>query len=315
MNWKKVSEILRLMGTLVGFGIFVYLIITNINELNDMPVRVKFEWDFAVLAVFLYLFVYFLQMINLRLIYISIGQKINLLDVVIGFSVSLLPKYIPGYIWGYFSRGKWFENKKEIPAAYSWGAAIIELLITISTGLVTIGVYLLWQNNQFLWMAVLLIFIPILEFYFLKLVAMKILMKILKLDEGIRHLTYNRWLIFYINSLFQWIILGSTLYLLIISSSIQLDYSWEQLFTSTYIFTRSWLTGFLAFIIPNGLGVRELILKDLLTVGLGIQSEYTSLIATISRLLLFLTEGLWILVGISLTKRGKTKNNPNVLLI
>ncbi len=315
MNWKKVSEILRLIGILVGFGIFVYLIITNITELDDIPVRVKFQWDFAVLAVLLCLLVYFLQMINLRLIYISIGQKINLLDVVIGFSLSLLPKYIPGYIWGYFSRGKWFEDKKEIPAAYSWGAAIIELLITISTGLVTIGVYLLWQNYQFIWMAVVLIFMPVLEFYFLKLVDMKILKKILKSDQGINYLTINRWLIFYINSLFQWLILGSTLYLLIISFSDQLDYSWQQLFTSTYIFTRSWLSGFLAFFIPNGLGVREIILKDLLTLELGIQFEYASLIATFSRLMLFLTEGLWILVGISLTKRGETKNNPNVLLI
>ena len=303
MKWAKVRQIIRKLGVLLGLGIFVYLITSNFRELNSLPIRVSFNFSFAFLTLLLYVLVYFLQIINLKLIYLSLDQEIKLQDVISGFSLALLPKYIPGYIWGYLSRSDWFEREKNVSLNDSWSAAIIEIVVTISTGLTAIGSFFLYREGEYIFLVICLILIPNVEFGLIKLIDTILLKKLIKKNLSFNRVLLKHWLIIFSNSLLQWAILGLAILALIAACLPDGTYSLQSFWVNIYIFARSWLSGFLVFIIPNGMGVRELIFTDLLIVELRIHSELALLISTLSRLLLLTVEGLWVLVAVAITRK------------
>lgn len=303
MNWDKIRDILRPIGTVVGFGLFVYVIAINFREYKNSSTGYTISFSAIVLAILLYLIVYSLQMVNLKLIYGGMGQRIKLSDAIAGFSLSLIPKYIPGYVWGYLSRTDWFERKSGIGSGYSWVATFIELLVTITTGVILTGIYLLRNTKYAYWFAPMFLLIPLGEYFFLKGLGGKVFKKKPEIIQALEGFRLLQWLIIISNSYFQWIVLGGALWMLgrnFLSPGVDIGY---QLFSNSYIFARSWVTGFVAFLIPNGLGIREIVLKDLLTTELGISLGQASLISVVSRLILFLVELVCILIGYILSKR------------
>ncbi len=315
MNWDKIQHILRPIGTVLGFGLFVYMIAINFREYTNSSTSYTILWSAIALTFLLYLTVYFLQMVNLKLIYGGMGQKLKLSDAIAGFSLSLIPKYIPGYVWGYFSRADWFERKSAIGGGYSWAATIIELLVTITSGIIVAGIYLLWNKKYAYWFALMILLIPLGEYFILKGLVAKVFKKKPEIIQALEVFRLPQWLIIISSSYFQWIILGVAIWvlgkeLLPPGGSIE-----HQLFSGSYIYARSWVTGFLFFLIPNGLGIREMVLKDLLTTELGIVPGQASLISVVLRLILIFVELVCILIGFLLSRQGDYTNNPNVLLI
>jgi hypothetical protein len=73
----------------------------------------------------------------------------------------------------------------------------------------------------------------------------------------------------------------------------------------TYSFARSWLSGFLAILIPNGLGVREIVLNELLVEVNNISNNVSVIISTLSRLLMLFAEFGWVILAIFMNSKLK----------
>jgi len=290
-----------------GLGIFFYLIYKNIQTLFTLPETINFHWAPIVFSVFLSILVYFLQMLNLKFIYSFMHQKLSIIDIMTGFSLALIPKYAPGFIWGYMSRADWFQINNGIPQKYSWAASLIEITVTVTTGLLIVALKFLLKISNFQWIWMVLIAIPLMHFCFLQLLVKKRIFPLKKIDFENSTFSLLLWLIIVINSLVQWILLGNALLLIQIAFSTPDILKFRDLFLNVYIFSRSWITGFLTVIIPNGLGIRELVLKDLLSLELGLKIELAILISTSSRLILFFVEGLWFIWANISYKRLRTK--------
>lgn len=314
MNWPKIRQFVRIGGMILGLLIFSFLFFSSLQDLFSSPIKVKFNLGLLLLSFLLYALVYLSQMVNLKLVYASLDSIIDTKDVIKGFSFSFLPKYIPGYVWGYFTRGAWFEKNNGIKVGCSWVASTIEIFVTIITGFMMVVEFLLWEKGEFILLFFVFLLTPVIGFVIFVLTNKYIFPKLSKLESGKNNISILNWLIIYSNSMLQWILLGVSLSLLSKASGLNDTLSFGRVFWGIYAFARSWLTGFLAFVIPNGIGVREFVLKDLLIAELGIASERAILISTISRILLFVTEMFWIFIAFIITQREKIKDNPNVLL-
>jgi glycosyltransferase 2 family protein len=88
----------------------------------------------------------------------------------------------------------------------------------------------------------------------------------------------------------NWLIFGAMFYAIILS--IYPDLSPVYLPVITGVFTAAWVGGYLAVFVPQGLGVRELIIVTLLAV-LGVPAAVATAAALIARLWSMLGVGIW----------------------
>ena len=75
----------------------------------------------------------------------------------------------------------------------------------------------------------------------------------------------------------------------------------------TFLFGFAWLAGFLVVFVPSGLGIREVVLSNLLTSILGIPAVQASALSVTSRFVISLAELAWILVAL-LFKNGQDQS-------
>lgn len=306
MNWTLVRKIVRIVGSFVGLCVFLFLVYDGLKKLMGTSTTIEISWKHVVLTLVLYLLTYFIQIINFKLIYASLHQNVSLLTTIIGYSFSFLPKYIPGYVWGYYSRSDWFKEKAEIPSGYSWQASIVELLITVLTSSSIWLAYYFTKTTENFWAYLVLVtpFLVIIPINKL-LTLFKIYAKTGKWFKNFEVVPFNHWLIITVNSYFQWVLFGMGLWALSQIFSQTAFVNPREFFNFIYIFARSWLSGFLAILIPNGLGVREIVLKELLINANIVSNDLSTIISTLSRLLTLLAEFGWLILAIFVNRIPK----------
>lgn len=315
MNWTLVRRIVRIIGGFVGLCIFIFLVYDGLKKLMGISIPLEFSWKHVVLTLALYLLTYFFQILNFKLIYTALHQNVSLLTTIIGYSFSFLPKYIPGYVWGYFSRSDWFKEKAEIPGSYSWQASAVEVFVTVLTSSAIWLFYYFSRTIKFFWAYLVLItpFLVIIPIN--KLVTLfKDYTKTGKWFKNVGIVPFSHWLILTMNSYFQWVLFGLSLWMLSRVFSQTAFVNLREFFDFIYIFARSWLSGFLAIFIPNGLGIRELVLKDLLVTGNTVSKDLSTIIAALSRVLMLLAEFGWLAFAFIVNRNPKNRNTSKVLL-
>ncbi|MCZ2144895.1 MAG: hypothetical protein LC103_02505, partial [Anaerolineales bacterium] len=83
-NWPQIRRILRIAGTLIGLVIFGYQLYVGITNLAAQKQQLHLVWGWVFLALAVYLLVYFLQMVNLWLMYQTNFPDIQLKPIVQG---------------------------------------------------------------------------------------------------------------------------------------------------------------------------------------------------------------------------------------
>ncbi len=307
INWPQFRRMLRIAGTLIGLVIFGYQLYVGITNLAAQKQQLHLVWGWVFLALAVYLLVYFLQMVNLWLMYQTNFPDIKLKPIVQGNAMSFLPKYTPGYIWGYLSRADWLESRAGIPGAYSWLATVQEVMVTLMSGAVVLLLNWALQGGRYLMPAVLAGLLPWLTWLLMRLAA-RLARKFLK-EERQRVLEaftipFPRWALISVNSIFQWLLLGVGLRLIGAGFSYPQGLPfWTAVWKHIYAFCLSWLGGFLAVLIPNGLGVRETVLNSLLESQAGLAASAAVVISVASRVLLFLTELGWLMLALLIKQK------------
>lgn len=305
MNWQKTKKYIRIVGSVIGFGIFIYLVINAVKELTTISELIVFREVYSVFALLVGLFIYFLQMINFQMILLSLRADANFKYTMIGYAYSFLHKYIPGYIWGYVSRSEWFEREALIPAKSSWIASGVEIVITVATSLaIWLNYYLLIRGVDGVW-AFIVILIPFVIIIPINL-TIPYLRKREKIDrflDDFDSIPLSKWSLITVNSYFQWGLFGVGLWATWQAFSLQINLTSQNLVSYIYLFARAWVSGFLMIIIPNGIGIREVVLKELLVEVIHIDSTMAVLISTSYRLVLMATELIWVVLMVLVNRR------------
>ncbi len=312
MKMKKSRRILLLIGMLIGIAIFSFMVIDSFKNLTDTRKDFTFNLIYLGYALMIFIVVYLSQMLNLWLIIRSYHPQASFHNIRQGFSLGLIPKYIPGYIWGYLSRGEWYLQNEGIPVRVSWIATIIEIYITLLSGLIIVTLNYFFSINKQLLILLIFLIAPIIG-YLIIMHAFKLLQKLIKKkrDWDLHFkMTLKEWSVILINSSIQWCLLGFGIWLIQKSfSDIHGNISFPLMLNYSSTFSMAWLSGFVMIFIPNGLGVREFVLRELLATQMGFLNSAANLISILSRILLFIAEGiLFFIASIIIPFQGKQRN-------
>lgn len=305
MNWQKSRRIIRVFGSIIGFSVLAYLIFNALIELRQMPGPIIFHPVFFFLAFSFTLLAYLMQMINYHWMAASLGGNTKICRILIGYSYSFLHKYIPGSMWGYFSRAEWYDREASMSATHSLGASVLEIIITLSTGVSIWLVYYLSSRGLNTIFLVMIILVPFVVFLPINLM-MSLLQGSKRAERfvtSLQPIPVSKWIFITANSYLQWVVFGFGLSMIFRVFSLEFSLTFKGITDLVYSFARAWVTGFLTVFVPTGLGVREVVLKELLSTATKIGSAKAVLISTTYRLVTIGAELGWILL-LSLLKRN-----------
>jgi hypothetical protein len=128
-----------------------------------------------------------------------------------------------------------------------------------------------------------------------------------RFTSGFDSIPFGEWSIITINSYIQWGLFGIGLWAMKQAFSLEFALTIENLANYVYSFARAWVSGFLMVFIPNGLGVREVVLKELLVEVGEIGSTPAVLISTSYRLVIMAAELGWVVLMVLVNRRQMEK--------
>lgn len=236
---------------------------------------------------------YFVQILSWNMIMRYIGVPLSPRHAVEGYPITFLPRYIPGSIWGYWSRSEWLKESYSISYADSFLASSLEIALFALTAL-----FLVTSGMAFYSSGVKRVVLGSISGGLIILMGEGIPRLIFKIRQ---HPSYQiapcirSWYMAVALSVLLLYLHGSTVYL---TSLAVWPASPIDLIGATYITSLAIFLGFVCIFVPAGIGVREVILSSALVNRFGLPPEQASLIAIAFRFWVILAEMEWIVVGL-----------------
>ena len=324
-GWRRY---LFLGGVCLGLGLFFYQGWLTMQMWDRAGAALDIRGRYLVYAAACIVAAYALQMLTWMFIMRKLSVPLTILDVVRGYPLSFLPRYIPGSVWGYWGRSHWLARSYATPYRISFLGSIYEagylILAAMLIGLGYLGAHLeLLVNLRFVpppfWVvgasSVLLLGAALFWNYGLTLAtedtfaggagAWFARARTKPLSQPRNWLTVIVILGLY---MLMWALHGwATWFVGSSFKSTQLSGNVWGVVAATAV---AWAIGFLVLLVPSGLGVREWSLAFLLRqLGL-IPTELALLMATFSRGFLFAAELFWILFSLALGLGYKLQAAP-----
>jgi glycosyltransferase 2 family protein len=254
-----------------------------------------------------------LQMLTWKYIMSRLHAPLRWRRVVEGYPISFLPRYIPGSVWGYMTRGQWFFDHCNVPFAHTSAGSIIEIAVSVLAVLLIIGWKYVYGLDIFFQLVIL--GTTIVLFWGMQIgkrwVVNNITMSrhftpVVKTVRILVSIKASTLLIGIALFIIIWVLYGGltleVMRLFGLSQTI-------DLYTATFIFSTAWLVGFLIVFIPAGIGIREVIFSSLLVSYAGVSSQQGSAIAVMSRLIILIGEATWVVAGLVLSRLAKSNQN------
>lgn len=316
MSSSKIKDVLYIIGLVLGLLFFVKQLIDSMSFfINNHTFSINFRY--LLWSLLLSILIYFVQL-NLWLSCMcTIGIHVEWAEAMRGYWISFLPRYVPGGVWGYFGRNEWLYRKYKIPYQVTNFGSILEASITCLSGLLlfslSVETTVTFVYKVFLILIVLILFFISLD----KITKLKIiqtpnfLTKFIALNQIGINLKDGLLCSFY--SFVNWSLYG--LLLIFVSKAIistNFLVSVDTFIKSVGIYSISWITGFLIFFIPSGLGVREYLLAFQTANLYKLPIEQTTGIGVIIRMFLLFTEVLWIIVALVLRRNSKLEKTNSI---
>ncbi|MEW6684880.1 MAG: lysylphosphatidylglycerol synthase transmembrane domain-containing protein [Candidatus Edwardsbacteria bacterium] len=262
----KLKVIKNLIGIIVIIIIFYFMGKTLYQSWHQVPfgtlkfnfISIIFSYGFFALAVIP-------GVSGWKLTMESIGGNLSFRKSMWTLGASQLAKYIPGHFWAIGGRA-YLCRKEGIPEIKTTLASIMEMGIWLIAGLIVFFISIpFWRGitlpkNIYFF----LLFIPL----GLMLLHPRVFTSIVnfglkKLGRKERSVNLSYWGMLKILGIFviSWILQGFAFYFLILSIH---SLSFDKTLSVIGIYSGAWAIGFLSFITPSGLGVREGVLTFLL---------------------------------------------------
>lgn len=300
MKLKK--NIKKIIPLIIGFLIIFFLLnilYKNIDELR------AYQWQINIIFLVLFLISRYFGLIFQSIIWGTITKKNNVgipikKSIKIWF-LSLLGRYIPGRVWLLF--GRLYLAKKEGGSQYkTLLSMILELSLSIIAGILVFFIslpfwsFLMHQKTIFFFILIIMVLVGLIFLYppiFTK--SINFILKLIKKQSIVLEIKYTDILKFLFFYFIFWIILGFSFYFLI-NSIYPLKI--HLLPAIIGIVAISWVIGFLSFLTPGGIGVREAVLSYLLSFFMPL--PIAIIISLIYRICLIFIEVLMALVSLKL---------------
>jgi hypothetical protein len=298
-SWKN---ILYLAGLVVGVLLFGLQVVSGYRAVTATSTPAELSalivgWMAIILA-------FFLQMMIWRGLMQELGSHLTRLTVIQGYPITFLPRYIPGTIWGYMTRGQWLYRDHQIPYLISSFGSLNEILASVVSVALVVGlsgIILGWEWGG-LWLSVSGLFMIGTWYVLHKVDRVPALRKRLQLptqeiDSPTRRVGFIAWLKTVLGYMGLWVCYG---FMLLVVASTSFSDTRINIVSCTLLYSLSWLIGFLVVFIPAGLGLREFALTFLFMSYFEIDFGTASAISVTSRFLVILGELAWVIVGIIL---------------
>jgi hypothetical protein len=287
------------IGLALGTGLFIYQAYSGYQafiQLKISPELINTLLTTIVIAICAFV----LPTITWGVLMHSEGTSLPWIEILRGYPLSFIPRYIPGSIWGYLSRSEWLFEKAEMAYVKSLMISFLEIWVVLVSGITVILLHLIpFTRTSSLFVQSTLTFAVILSSWILLRLITQIPMirTLIMRTSKVAHLPkpdLGPYLLSVVLYGIMWFLYGLVLSgVLAIMGSQKFSYLPG---TSAY-FTISWIAGFLAIVIPTGLGVREMALVQLLSNFPTVNGAQIGGAAVLMRFLVILGELFWL--GIS----------------
>ncbi len=202
------------------------------------------SWAYLVLSFASFLICLFVMALLWYGILRTMGGRLPLLAALRFYGLTLLPRYVPGSVWGYAGRTLMCE-REGVERKVAAGSAVVEVGLIVASAFIV--VLLEFLDPGWILLVLLPAVIMILGFLFSCLLD-----RPQKASRFRRAATWYAWGLAYLGF---WLMYGASNWL--VASSVAPEVDIGHGLAITVRSTAAWLAGFLAIIVPGGLGVRE----------------------------------------------------------
>lgn len=283
----RLKTILYRIGLGLGIALFVYQLWLAVVALRSNPAPLHYGYLAALLG--LDLAAYVLLIAGWGIITRALRLNLSTRHMFDGYVLAFLPRYIPGSVWGYVSRGEWMQRTCGATYAQSTAASLMEISVQFGTaGLVVLGglAPAHWRAAAVV-LGVCALAVPWLLLQRLYLRRQQI--------SNVRLVV--AWLLLFLIYAVFWTVHGMTILMALQAVGTGATLT---LPAAVFAFCSSWLVGFAAILVPAGLGVREMTLSALLQRLTTIPAGDASLVAVITRLGIVAAELIFLLCAAAL---------------
>ncbi|MEA3378607.1 MAG: lysylphosphatidylglycerol synthase domain-containing protein [Nanoarchaeota archaeon] len=293
MHWKDIAKKFIVVAI---FGYLLYRLYVSWGELASYNFDLNY-WLLAI-SIIIFLIFYFLEGLGYDILLKIMHCRIPFKAVLKARYVSDMGRYIPGKIWTVLGR-LYFLRRFKITKLQVIISSLLEMALMVSGGILIFFLSLFFWDYDFgNWIYFIFLFIPLALIFlhpkFLNL-GIKIIGKISKKKQPRIESKYCDLLSALAFYLFYWVVYGLGAFFII---NAVYDLSYTKIPFIIGVFAISWFLGFVSFIAPGGLGVRDgLIVYFLMFI---IPEPIAIIIALLLRIILTLIEGLYAFVSLKL---------------
>lgn len=300
LKYKRTIKLL--LGTPLTIAALIFILLSVYSRkdvvLNDVG---SLNFTLLVISVFLYIPFFLLKGIVWLKILKFLGSKTDPVNDIYLLSSSELKRYIPGNVLAFVSRVSSYSQKQTSKSTLK--GIILEQILLVASSFTVAVPAILYFGPKFFFPHPLFLNKHALILTFLMFMVLVVLLGIYIVKKKVkRGLTLNdvqELLSMYTLSVLAWIFFGIASYIGALSFR-YLDPLFFLQFCSFFVL--SWLVGYLSFVTPMGLGVREAVITGGLM--LSMPASFASLIAVLLRIIFTLSELLFLLI-LKLIKRAK----------
>jgi uncharacterized membrane protein/uncharacterized membrane protein YbhN (UPF0104 family) len=294
--WFKYKNRIRRTLTL-AISIIVLLFFVKVLQGNWHDVSKNFtkpNWFWLFLAFLGFSFYYFFRIYAWKKILRDLGHSISFKQSGEIIMLSEFTRYVPGNIWSVLGRiGQ--SEKYGVSKNQSFYATLLEILSLLSASVVVGGIFSLFAKDLPNWFKLLVIIGAIGSiaiFWFSKIFKKLITWLLIKLKKPAEIITYS---IFQNYQLLTILIVGWAFYAF---GGLFLTLAFFKLNPNQFLLILAampigWFLGYVSFITPSGIGIREASVAAILKASLGVTGV---LVASFTRLGLTLVEFFWVIV-------------------
>lgn len=269
--------VLRVVGWLVSLLTVGFVIRTLVRAHLQWTDVVHLKWGWVVIGILFMNLWYYLR----GIIWLGLLQDANSVEnravAMKRWALSEMLRYIPGNVWSFVGRYRG-AAKEGTTAGKAWSVIVVEIWVLLTGAIVATSIFD-WQSRWMWWLIGGLASVVVLPF----------ILKLLK--RWTTTMRWNRLLWFALLSTISWATYGLGMAAIFRAMPNVPVIGWATLIG---VNVAAWMVGYLSLITPMGLGVREVALVSFLGDS-GVTAGLASLAATIGRIVLILSEGVFLL--------------------
>ncbi|HAF07412.1 MAG: lysylphosphatidylglycerol synthase domain-containing protein [bacterium] len=253
MNRKeKILNFIIIVIVVFVVCLIFYKLLGYIKQVNFKSIRFNI---YLILSFMMIPFWYFFMCLAFKRIVLSLGNDVDLYTLMRIIGISMFGKYIPGKLWFTVGRIALLE-RVGVPKKKSFTAVVLETYLLLLSGAFFFLINIFKFENNVLYSIILIVVVLFLLFLSLPKIfknIINIFLKIFKKEKIDFNIKFKEYIFIVSLYFLVWIFSGLEFYLLIYSFTLK-TYDFVGILS---IYPASWVVGFLSFLMPAGIGVRE----------------------------------------------------------